>query len=247
MIRLLVNIDHVATLRNARGEGFPDPVEAAVVCENAGAAGIVFHLREDRRHIKDHDVYRLKNAVRGTLDFEMAASDEMIGIALEVQPHLCTLVPEKRMELTTEGGLDVVKAFEQLRKNAVPALHAKNIEISLFVDPDEQQIRASAELGVQYIELHTGTFAHAWQRGDCRKELEKLAAAAELGHTLGLKINAGHGLNHKNIDPLLEAVPHLADLSIGHALVADALYRGLTASVRDFAERFRHFNESNPT
>lgn len=243
MVRLLVNIDHVATLRNARGEGVPDPVEAARVCEDAGAQGIVFHLREDRRHIKDHDVFRLKNSVRGTLDFEMAATEEMLGIAREIQPHLCTLVPEKRAELTTEGGLDVVKMFENLRKNAVPALHSKHIEISLFVDPVEEQIRATAELGAELIELHTGTYAHAWLRGDCTKELDDLAKAAELGHNLGLKINAGHGLNHKNILPLLEAVPHMADISIGHALISDALYRGMTASVQEFVALFNRYNE----
>jgi pyridoxine 5-phosphate synthase len=242
MIRLLVNIDHVATLRNARGEGVPDPVEAARVCEDSGAEGIVFHLREDRRHIKDHDVHRLKTTVRGTLDFEMAATDEMLGIAREIQPHLCTLVPEKRAELTTEGGLDVVKMFENLRKTAVPALHSKNIEISLFVDPVDDQIRAASELGAEIVELHTGTFAHAWLRGDCTKELDDLARAAEIGHSLGLKINAGHGLSHKNIFPLLEAVPHLADISIGHALITDALYRGLPASVKAFADIFNSYN-----
>lgn len=242
MIRLLVNIDHVATLRNARGEGVPDPIEAARVCEQSGAEGIVFHLREDRRHIKDEDVRRLKASVNGTLDFEMAATDEMIGIARDIKPHLCTLVPEKRAELTTEGGLDVVKMFESLRRTAVPGLHSAGIEISLFVDPVEEQIRASAELGAEMIELHTGTFAHAWLRGDCTKALDDLAQAAELGHALGLKINAGHGLSHQNIHALLEAVPHLADLSIGHALITDALFRGLPSSIKAFVEIFKTYN-----
>jgi pyridoxine 5-phosphate synthase len=233
---LLVNIDHIATLRNARGEGVPDPAVAAQVCEANGAAGIVFHLREDRRHIKDADVWQLKKVVKGILDFEMAATDEMIGISLEVQPHLVTLVPEKRMELTTEGGLGLSIASEDLRKRVIPQYKGTGITISLFVNPDIIDMERSADLGVEAIELHTGTYAHAFRDGDYRFELDRLVNAAERAHELGLLVNAGHGLSMQNLPPFLEAVPHLNDISIGHALVCDALFEGLPAMVRRMSE-----------
>jgi pyridoxine 5-phosphate synthase len=242
MIRLLVNIDHVATLRNARGEGFPDPVEAAILCEKHGAEGIVFHLREDRRHIKDMDVTRLKAVVKGTLDFEMAASEEMVRICGEIQPHLATLVPEKRQELTTEGGLDVLKMYDWLHDYVYPRLKARHIEISLFVDPDLEQIDTSARLQSEAIELHTGTFAHAFTRGNFQQELDDLAHAAERAHQLGMKVNAGHGLNHQNLAVLLQHVPHVADVSIGHALISDAIFRGLPASIEEMLSIIKPFN-----
>jgi pyridoxine 5-phosphate synthase len=160
-MKLLVNIDHVATLRNARGEGYPDPVEAAHICEQAGAAGIVFHLRGDRRHIRDEDVYKLKKQVRGKLDFEMAATDEMLEICTDVAPHLCTLVPEGREELTTEGGLKMESVFDDFEQRVFPALRKTNTEISLFLDPNPEDIRLAHELGTDVIELHTGTYANA--------------------------------------------------------------------------------------
>jgi pyridoxine 5-phosphate synthase len=235
MPRLLVNIDHVATLRNARGEGVPNPSDAARLCEAHGAAGIVFHLREDRRHIKDADVYELKAAVQGVLDFEMAATDEMIRISLEIQPDLVTLVPEKRMELTTEGGLDLYTLFDHYRHHVVPAYKDSGITISLFVDPTLEDMERAAALSVQAIELHTGTYAHAFTAGTYQQELDRLAAAAERAHQLGLLVNAGHGLNRANLPAFMHHVPHLHDVSIGHALITDALFVGLPEAVRMMA------------
>jgi len=235
-MRLLVNIDHVATLRNARGEGYPDPAEAAEVCENAGAAGIVFHLRGDRRHIRDEDVYRLKKSVKGILDFEMAASDEMIEICRDVKPHLCTLVPEGREELTTEGGLDMKSVYNVFEEKVVPAFKESKIEISLFVDPVPKDVELSAQLGVEAIELHTGTFANAQSTEKRNEELKRLRDAAIQAHELGLQVNAGHGLNLDNLPLLVDHVPHLADVSIGHALVSKSIYWGLGKTVKAYLE-----------
>jgi len=232
MARLLVNIDHIATLRNARGEGVPDPAKGAQICEANGAAGIVFHLREDRRHIKDDDVYRLKETVTGILDFEMAATEEMIGISLDINPHLVTLVPEKRMELTTEGGLNLHRAGDDLRRRVVPRYSGTGIIISLFVDPEIADMEITADLGVEAVELHTGTYAHAYLRGDFQFELDRLAHAADHAHQLGLIVNAGHGLSMDNLPAFLAHVPHLKDISIGHALMCDALFEGLGVVVR---------------
>ena len=236
MRQLLVNIDHVATLRNARGETRPDPVQAAKVAEASGAAGIVFHLREDRRHIRDDDVYRLKEVVTGLFDFEMAATDEMLAICTRIGADLATLVPESRQELTTEGGLDMKAVAEDYRQRVVPTLREAGIGISLFVDPTDQDIDISAELGVEAIELHTGMYANSAPGHAREQELDRLRRAAVRAHALGLKVNAGHGLDFENIGPLLEQVPHLADISIGHALVADALFNGLEHSVRRMAD-----------
>ncbi len=230
-MQLLVNIDHIATLRNARGEGYPDPIRAARVCEEAGAAGIVFHLRGDRRHIRDDDVYRLKEVVRGRLDFEMAATEEMLTICTDVVPELATLVPESREELTTEGGLNMKTVFDDFRERVVPRLQEKGIVISLFLDPVPDDIERAAELGAEAIELHTGRYANAESPEDARKELKRLRDGAELAHRLGLTVNAGHGLNLKNLGALVENVPHLHDISIGHALVSDALFYGLKTTV----------------
>lgn len=231
-MELLVNIDHIATLRNARGEGVPDPVEAAITCEKAGAAGIVFHLREDRRHIKDHDVYGLKEAVKGKLDFEMAATDEMLAICTKVNPQICTLVPENREELTTEGGLNMRHIFEDYKLRVIPMLRDTGTMISLFVDPNPDDIQRCAELGVHAIEMHTGTYANAQEEAEIKHELERLRSGAELAHTLGLIVNAGHGLNFANTTRFIDEVPHLADISIGHALVSDAVFHGLESSVK---------------
>jgi pyridoxine 5-phosphate synthase len=235
-MELLVNIDHIATLRNARGEGVPDPIQGAVISEKAGAAGIVFHLREDRRHIKDADVYRLKEVVTGKLDFEMAATDEMISICAKIQPEICTLVPESRNELTTEGGLDMRRIFNDFKFRVVPKLKDVGTEISLFVDPNPDDIQLCAELGVEAIELHTGMFANAREESEINHELDRLRNAAVLAHKLGLIVNAGHGLNFENTSRFIREVPHLSDISIGHALITHALYHGLENSVKQMVD-----------
>jgi pyridoxine 5-phosphate synthase len=233
-MQLLVNIDHVATLRNARGEGYPSPIEAATVCENAGAAGIVFHLRGDRRHIRDDDVYKLKKTVRGILDFEMAATDEMTRICKEVKPDLCTLVPEGREELTTEGGLNMENVYDDFEKRVFPAFKGTGIEMSLFLDPNPKDIELAKKLGADTIELHTGTFANAASKSEQLHEIERLKEGAELIHKLGMKVNAGHGLNLNNLPVLINHVPHLEDVSIGHALISKSLYWGLDRTVKEY-------------
>lgn len=233
-MQLLVNIDHVATLRNARGEGYPDPTEAATVCEKAGAAGIVFHLRGDRRHIRDKDVYNLNESVTGTLDFEMAATEEMIAICREVNPHLCTLVPEGREELTTEGGLNMETVYSDFKNRVFPAFKDTEIAISLFLDPNPKDIELAHKLGADAIELHTGTFANAPDKASQKKELERLRKGAELIHDAGMTVNAGHGLNLNNLPLLISHVPYMHDISIGHALVSQALYWGLERTVKEY-------------
>ncbi len=233
-MQLLVNIDHVATLRNARGEGYPDPVEAAIVCENAGAAGIVFHLRGDRRHIRDEDVFRLKKNVIGILDFEMAATDEMLEICLAVKPDICTLVPEGREELTTEGGLNMESEYNDFEKRVIPVLKKAGIEISLFLDPIERDIELAAKIGADTIELHTGPFANASDEKQQQFEIDRLKESAILIHELGMKVNAGHGLNLVNLPVLIKHVPHLEDISIGHALVSKSLFWGLEKTVKEY-------------
>ncbi|MEX0680431.1 MAG: pyridoxine 5'-phosphate synthase [Balneolales bacterium] len=236
MRKLLVNIDHVATLRNAREEGVPDPVRAAQVAEMAGAAGIVFHLREDRRHIRDEDVYRLKKVVKGVFDFEMAVTDEMLKICTGVKADLATLVPESRHELTTEGGLNLKQLKDDFRIRVFPTLKEAGVAISLFVDPDLQDIDIAAELDSDAVELHTGAYANA-STGEARQmELNRLKNASIRAHQLGLKVNAGHGLNFENIRLFLDNVPYLQDISIGHALIAEAVFDGLESTVRRMAD-----------
>jgi len=233
-MRLLVNIDHIATLRNARGEGYPDPIEAADVCEQAGAAGIVFHLRGDRRHIRDEDVYRLQKTVTGILDFEMAASDEMIDICLDVNPDLCTLVPEGREELTTEGGLNMNRVFEDYENRVFPAFKNTGIEISLFLDPNPKDIELAHKLGADAIELHTGNYANSVNEKARNRELKRLIKGAELIHEAGMVVNAGHGLNLDNLPLLVKEVPHLREVSIGHALISKSVYWGLERTVKEY-------------
>lgn len=235
-MQLLVNIDHVATLRNARGEGYPRPVEAAKICEHSGAHGIVFHLRGDRRHITDHDVKELKQVVKGTLDFEMAATDEMINILLDTKPHLCTLVPEGREELTTEGGLNMEVVFEDFKKRVFPAIKPTGIKISLFLDPVKDDVKKAHLLGADAVELHTGNYANASSKDEQFKELVRLREAAIYINKLGMKVNAGHGLNLQNLPTLLEVVPYLNEVSIGHALISEALFMGLPKTVKSFLE-----------
>lgn len=231
-LKLGVNIDHVATLRQARGVDYPAPLEAARRCERAGAHGITVHLREDRRHIQDADVYALRQALTTRLNLEMANVPEIVGIALDVHPDEVCLVPEKRQELTTEGGLDAVGQRAALRE-PVRSLHDAGILVSLFIAPNLDQVRATADLGAPCIELHTGTFCKG---GDgASRELDRLIEAARLAHELGIQVNAGHGLNIDNISGILD-VPHLDTLNIGHSIVARAVFIGLDAAVREMAD-----------
>ncbi len=230
-MRLCINIDHIATLRNARGGTEPDPVAAAIICERAGADGIVVHLREDRRHIKDHDVWKLREMVTTKLDLEMGASDEIVAIALDIVPDLITLVPEKRQELTTEGGLDVVAQKEKL-KNVIEIFRAKKIPVSLFVDPVIAQIEASKEIGSDMIELHTGEYAEATEEQELQRLLKEIFFAAEYGKRIGLEVNAGHGLNYKNVSSVA-AITQIDEMSIGHSIISRAAFVGLECAVKE--------------
>ncbi len=267
MLKLGVNIDHVATLREARyrGRGFgePDPVEAARICEAAGAHGITAHLREDRRHIQDRDVWKLRELVKTRLNLEMAIAPEIIAIALKLKPEIVCIVPERRLEVTTEGGLDVVaneKAIADTRKK----MNDAGIEVSLFIAPDERQIAASARTGSQFVELHTGAFAeaffHSSQRGlaqtskskisqsrltsaatvQGQDELQRLISGAQQAHALGLKVNAGHGLNYANL-PALHRVPHLVELNIGHSIISHAVSVGLEKAVQEMLRLMKSY------
>ncbi len=236
MKRLSVNIDHVATMRQARGDREPDPVAAALLAEIAGANGIVAHLREDRRHIQDNDIFLLRKLLKTKLDLEMAATDEIISIALEVVPELVTLVPEKRQELTTEGGIDVVSQRARLTK-VVGKFHEKKILVSLFVAPNEDQIRASKDTGADFVELHTGEYANAVGK-DIGVQLSRLQLAAKFAAESGLKINAGHGLTYKNLVPVA-IIPEIEEFSIGHALIAHAIFVGIDRAVKEMIELLR--------
>lgn len=244
MLKLGVNIDHVATLREARyhgrAAGEPDPVEAARICEAAGAAGITVHLREDRRHIQDRDVVTLRRTVRTRLNLEMANSPEIVQIALKLKPDIVCLVPERRQEVTTEGGLDVVKNWRALR-NTCRKLNKLGIEVSLFVNPEPDQIAAAAKTEAQFIELHTGAFADHFDRKAGRKrELKRLALAAVEAHRAGLGVNAGHGLNYLNVGEL-SVVPHLVELNIGHSIVSRAISVGLANAVTEMLDRMKSY------
>lgn len=230
-ILLGVNVDHIATLRNARGTNYPSPVHAADVAERAGADGITVHLREDRRHIKDQDVFLLRETINTRLNLEMAVTDEMLAIAAKVLPEFCCLVPEKREELTTEGGLDVAGNLVKI-KAACEQLAEQNTQASLFIDADEAQIEAVVEAGAPYIEIHTGQYAEAKNEHQAAAELNKLIVGIEYAHRLGLKINAGHGLHYHNVKPIA-AIPQLIELNIGHAIIARAAFDGLDKAVRD--------------
>ncbi len=223
-LRLGVNVDHVATLRNARGGAHPDPLLAAQAAIAAGADGITIHLREDRRHIRDADVRAIRAAIAEPLNLEMAATEEMLRIALEVRPHACCIVPEKRTEVTTEGGLDVRGQHNSLRP-IVAALAGAGIRVSLFIDPDPEQLRVSADIGAAVVELHTGAYAHG-----AAGELERLQHAASLTGPLGLECHAGHGLTYDNVAPVA-AIPAVMELNIGHFLIGEAIFDGLAATV----------------
>ena len=230
-MKLCVNIDHVATIREARGEIEPDPVIAAGICELAGVEGIVCHLREDRRHINDRDVRLLREVIKTKFDLEMAATEEMVKIACDVLPDLVTLVPENRTELTTEGGLNIASHKSRL-KDVISTLHEKDIKVSVFVDPEPGNIDNAIEIGADIIEIHTGKFANAMDETEQIKELSKIGSIARMGVEMGLVVVAGHGLNYNNIYPFLN-IREVREVSIGHAIISRAVFTGLHKAVED--------------
>lgn len=230
-MRLAVNIDHIATLREARRGTDPDPIMGARICELAGAKGIVCHLREDRRHINDRDVRLLRRTIKTKLDLEMAATEEIIRIAIRVHPDLVTLVPERRQELTTEGGLDVKKNKSRLWKT-IKAFHHHGVPVSLFVDPIRDQIKSAAEIEADFVEIHTGEYANARTQKRVQRGLDQVREMANFGRSLGLQVNAGHGLNYANIRPIT-AIEAIEEVSIGHAIISRAVFVGLGAAVKE--------------
>ncbi len=236
-ILLGVNIDHVATLRQARGTLYPEPIQAALVAEQAGADGITAHLREDRRHIQDRDIYLLKDMLHTRLNMEMAVTDEMVAIATKVQPFACCLVPEKREDLTTEGGLDVAGNLPRLQW-ACEQLASAGVVVSLFIDPDESQIDAAVKAGAPVVELHTGCYAEANTPLQQAEELERIRQAAFYAHSAGLQVNAGHGLNFYNVEAIC-AIAEIVELNIGHSIIAQAVFSGLAQSVGDLKRIMR--------
>ena len=233
MITLNVNIDHVATLRKARGGFEPDPVTAALKAELAGATGIVCHLREDRRHLTDRDLRILREVIQTKLDLEMAANDDIIKIALATKPDLVTIVPEKRQELTTEGGLNVLAELERHRE-LVKKMHDKDIEVSYFIEPDKDQIDACKEIGADMVELHTGTYSNA-DKSNINNEIEKIKFGAKYAFNAGLMIAGGHGLNYVNVRPLCK-ITEFKEFSIGHSIIAHSVYTGIELAVREMIE-----------
>ncbi|MGA0382954.1 MAG: pyridoxine 5'-phosphate synthase [Arenicellales bacterium] len=229
-----VNIDHVATLRQARGTTYPDPVAAALICEANGADLITLHLREDRRHISDHDVFRMREAIATRMNLEMAVTEEMKQIALSVKPDDICLVPEKRQEITTEGGLNVADQAASLEP-FIDTLQSAGIRVSLFIDPDESQIAASHAVGASVIELHTGAYAEARSASQIRAELSRLETAVKIAEDHGFRVNAGHGLNYENVEPIV-AIRSIKELNIGHAIISEALFAGLAGAVRRMRE-----------
>lgn len=238
MARLGVNIDHVATIRQARGGNEPDPIAAAVIAELAGADGITIHLREDRRHIQDRDLTLLRKTVQTKLNLEMAATDEMVAIALEVKPDICTLVPEKRQELTTEGGLDVRLQMEAISE-VVDKLQDGGMTVSLFIAPDADQVKAADKVGADFIEIHTGHFADARGWKSVEDELGRISNAVKLAAKLGLGVNAGHGLNYTNIRKLA-SLGGIEEYNIGHAIISRSVLVGLDRAVRDMVDLIKY-------
>ena len=234
MIKLGVNIDHVATLRQARGTAYPNPIDAALIAETAGADAITLHLREDRRHIQDRDVEQLRGLLKTRMNLESAVTDEMIAIALHIKPHDICLVPERREELTTEGGLDVIRHFEQV-KCACDKLGDAGIQVSLFINADYSQIDAAVKSGAPAIEIHTGGFADAQTEALQQSELSAIQAAVAYGIDQGLKVNAGHGLNYHNVQPV-GAISGISELNIGHAIVARAIFVGFEQAVKEMRQ-----------
>jgi pyridoxine 5-phosphate synthase len=246
-IKLCVNIDHIATVRQARGGAYPDPLEGARLCEASGAHGITVHLREDRRHIQDRDVMELKKVVQGTYNLEMALSDDIIAVAKKLRPDQITLVPEKREEVTTEGGLDVAAHFDRIR-SVVAQFHDIGTIVSLFIEPEEGVVERSKESGADYIEIHTGAYCNAadargWDPSkempaDVRRQLDRIYRAAERAAAIGIGVNAGHGLNRENLAPVLKA-RGLEELNIGHSIIARSIFVGLPAAVKELLDIIR--------
>ena len=237
-MRFSLNVDHIATLRNTRGEEQPDPVTVALIAEEAGVDGIVVHLREDRRHITERDVRLLRELIKTKLDLEMAATEEIIKIACDVGPELSTLVPEKRQELTTEGGLNVIDNIS-LIKDAIKELHNSEIEVSLFIEPELNQIDAAAEIEADFIEIHTGIFANAISEEEQFDELERIRTAVKHAKKLGMGVNAGHGLDYQNIK-IFREVPDIDEVSIGHAIIARAVIVGVKEAVQEMIRLIRN-------
>jgi pyridoxine 5-phosphate synthase len=237
-MRFALNVDHIATLRNARGEDQPDPVTFALLAEQAGVDGIVVHLREDRRHINERDVRLLRELITTKLDLEMAATDEIIKIACDVGPELATIVPEKRQELTTEGGINVLDDITKF-KNAIKELHKHEVEVSLFIEPDINQIDAAAEIESDFIEIHTGVFANSYTEEEQFDELERIRLAAKHAKKLGMGVNAGHGLNYQNIKVFRE-IEDVDEVSIGHAVIARSVFVGIKDAVREMRELIKN-------
>jgi pyridoxine 5-phosphate synthase len=237
MQKLMVNIDHVATLREARGTNYPDPVFAAGIAETAGASGIIIHLREDRRHIKDRDLTILRETVKTKLNLEMAATVEMVNIASNIRPDMITIVPEKREELTTEGGLDVVGLSEKL-KSVIIGVKKRGIKVSLFIDPEEEQILGANKIEADMIEIHTGAYSDAKNETIREKELKKVVNAAKRAKELGMGVNAGHGLHYHNVGEIV-AIRDIDELSIGHSIIARAVFTGLDLAIRDMLALMR--------
>lgn len=231
MRRLGVNVDHIATLRQARGGTDPDPLAAAVLVELAGADGLVVHLREDRRHIQDRDLRLLREVTRTKLDLEMAADDEMVKVALSVRPDLVTLVPEKRQELTTEGGLDVAGQRDRIQ-SIVAQLHGGGIPVSVFIEPDLGQVKAAHKVAADFVELHTGRYANATRSKEADAEFEAITQGARLAYKLGIGVNAGHGLNYRNVKRLTN-IPEIVEYNIGHSIIARAVLVGLVQAVKE--------------
>ncbi len=234
MARLGVNIDHIATLRQARGGKDPDPLAAAVLIELAGADGLVVHLREDRRHIQDRDLTLLREIVQTKLDLELAAEESMVKVALSVKPHMVTLVPERRQELTTEGGLEIAGQRDRIEK-IVGLLHDGGIPVSLFIEPDLNQVKAAHKVSADYVELHTGRYANARRMKEEHAEVEAITQAAKLAYKLGIGVNAGHGLNYRNVKRLMQ-IPEIVEYNIGHSIIARAVLVGLEQAVREMKQ-----------
>ncbi|MEC7596071.1 MAG: pyridoxine 5'-phosphate synthase [Pseudomonadota bacterium] len=241
-IFLGVNIDHIATLRQARGTPYPSLVEAAKICENSGADSITLHLREDRRHIQDQDVEELKHSLKTKMNLEMAATDEMLKIATNISPEDCCLVPEKRQELTTEGGLDVVSQVDRI-KEVCAELSSNDIKTSLFIDADMHQIDAAVECGAPIIEIHTGHYANASTATELNIELEKITNACEYAHNLGLQVNAGHGLTLENTKAIAE-ISHIVELNIGHSIIVRSLFVGLASATSEMKQLLKEARSS---
>lgn len=244
MCKLSVNVDHVATLRQARRSKQPDPVAAAILAELAGADGIIVHLREDRRHIQERDLEILRQVVKTYLNLEMANTDEIMQIALRVKPDMVTFVPERREELTTEGGLDVAGNKEALQ-NSIQKLKKAGIATSLFIDPESRQVRASKKVGAEFIEIHTGKYCEASDELIKEQEFQRIVAAIRLGHRLGLRIKVGHGLDYQNVLPFTN-IPEIEDFSIGHSIISRSVLVGIEKAVREMKEIIKHKTTAGP-